>query len=131
MFRLSKKTDYSLMALKHILAKENQPSSAREIAEAYDIPFEVLAKLLQTLARKGFLISQHGTKGGYSPARGSGTITVRDVMEAIEGPVALIDCSSTRKGPCEQEKKCLVRRPLARVQEKVIDLLGRTTLREI
>ncbi len=131
MFRLSKKTDYSLMALKHILSRENRPCSAREIAETYDIPFEVLAKLLQKLARKGFLISQHGTKGGYVPGRSPATITVRDVMEAVEGPVALIDCYNARKGRCDQEEKCSVRRPLVRVQEKVIDLLARTTLQEI
>jgi len=131
MFRLSKKTDYGLMALKHILAQEDRPSSAREIAEAYDIPFEVLAKLLQTLTRKGLLVSQHGTKGGYSSAPRSGAITVREVLEAIEGPVAIIDCARSRKGPCDQEDKCAVRRPLEKVQEKVIDLLERTTLREI
>jgi Rrf2 family protein len=131
MFRLSKKTDYSLMALKHILANGNGPCSAREIADTYGIPFEVLAKLLQTLARKGFLVSQHGTKGGYSPARSSASITVREVMEAIEGPVALIDCESPRKGPCGHEEKCQVRGPLAKVHEKVLDVLARTTLREI
>jgi Rrf2 family protein len=131
MFRLSKKTDYSLMALKHILAKNNRPASAREIAEAYDIPFEVLSKLLQTLTRKGFLVSQQGMNGGYSAVRGSSAITVRDVMEAIEGPVALIECSNPRKGRCEQESKCQVKRPLSKVQEMVIDLLERTTLKEI
>jgi len=131
MIRLSKKADYSLMALKHILAKQDQPSSAREISQAYGIPFEVLAKLLQKLARKGFLVSQHGTKGGYSSARSSGSLTVLDVLEAIEGPLALLDCSNPRKGPCGQEKSCSVRRPLARVEQKVLDLLGKTTLREI
>jgi Rrf2 family protein len=131
MIRLSKKADYSLMALKHILAKENEPSSAREIAEAYGIPFEVLAKLLQKLARKGFLISQHGTKGGYSSARAPATISVRDVLEAIEGPLALLDCSNPSKGTCDQERHCLVKRPLSRVEQKVLDLLGRTTLGEI
>ncbi len=131
MFRLSKKTDYSLMALKHILAHERAPSSAREISETYGIPFEVLAKLLQTLARKGILVSQHGTKGGYSPARNCGSFTVRDVMEAIEGPVALVDCASPHKGPCNHEKKCQVRKPLAKVHERVIEVLGRTTLKEI
>ena len=131
MIRLSKKTDYGLMALKHILAKEHEPSSAREIAEAYDIPFEVLAKILQRLTRKGFLVSQHGTKGGYSPARRSASISVRDVLEAVEGPLALIDCSNPSRRPCEQERKCRVRRPLARVEEKVLELRSRTTLQEI
>ena len=131
MFRLSKKTHYCLMALKHILSKEDETSSAREIAEAHDIPFEVLAKLLQTLARKGILVSQHGTKGGYSPARDPSAITLRDVMEAIDGPVALVQCAGPHKRSCRQERKCRVRGPLTRLNEKVVDLLSRTTLREI
>ena len=131
MIRLSKKADYSLMALKHILAKENEPSSAREISQTYGIPFEVLAKLLQKLARKGYLISQHGTKGGYSPAPASQAITVRDVLEAIEGPLPLLDWSNPRKGACDQEKYCSVKRPLGRVGQKVPGLLGRTPPREI
>jgi len=131
MIRLSKKADYSLMALKHIIANGHQPSSTREIAQAYGIPFEVLAKLLQRLARKGFLVSQHGTKGGYSAARSSGAITVRDVLEAIEGPQSMLNCSNPRKGTCDQEKTCSVRGPLSRVEQKVLELLGRTTLREI
>ena len=105
MFRLSKKTDYCLQALKHILSKGSEPSSAREISETYDIPFEVLAKLLQTLARKGILVSQHGTKGGYSPARNSGSVTIRDVMEAIEGPVALVSCAGSPRRACGRVKK--------------------------
>ena len=131
MIRLSKKADYSLTALKHILSKENEPSSAREIAQACGIPFEVLAKLLQKLARKGFLISQYGTKGGYSPARGPGSITVRDVLEAIEVPLAVLEYSKPRNGLCDRETSCTVKRPLALVEQKVLDLLGRTTLREI
>jgi len=131
MFRLSKKTDYCLQAMKHILSKGSEPSSAREISEAYDIPFEVLAKLLQTLARKGILVSQHGTKGGYSPARNPAAISIRDVMEAIEGPVALVSCAGSPRRACGRVKKCQVKRPLARLNDKVVNLLARTTLAEI
>ena len=131
MFRLSKKTDYCLMALKHILSKESESSSAREIAEAYDIPFEVLAKLLQTLARKGILVSRHGIRGGYSPARDPASITLREVMEAIEGPVALVECALPRRRRCGQEKKCRVRRPLVHLNRKVVEVLGRMTLEEL
>ena len=70
MLRLSKKTDYALMAMKHLaLLGDRGSSSAREIAEQYDIPVELMAKVLQRLARKGLLSSHQGTRGGYELAR--------------------------------------------------------------
>ena len=131
MFRLSRKTDYSLRALKHLLTNGEHPSSAREIAQANGIPFEVLAKLLQTLARKGLLVSQHGTKGGYSPVRDSGSLTVREVMEAIEGPTLLVTREDSGRKSFAREGRSHLGTPLSKVQEKVLDVLGRTTLKEI
>ena len=73
MLRLSKKADYALMAMKHLaLRGDRGSSSAREIAEQYDIPIELMAKVLQRLVRRGLLVSQQGTRGGYQLARGAG-----------------------------------------------------------
>ena len=70
MLRLSKKADYALMAMKHLaLRGDRGSSSAREIAEQYDIPIELLAKVLQRLVRRGLLASHQGTRGGYQLAR--------------------------------------------------------------
>ena len=70
MLRLSKKTDYALMAMKHLaLLGDRGSSSAREIAEQYDIPVELMAKVLQRLARRKLLQSHQGTRGGYELAR--------------------------------------------------------------
>ena len=70
MLRLSKKADYALMALKHLATHTDVASvSAREIAEAYDIPVELMAKVLQRLARRGLLSSHQGTRGGYRLAK--------------------------------------------------------------
>ena len=66
MLRLSKKADYALMAMKHLATRSDTASaSAREIAEAYDIPIELMAKVLQRLVRRGLLASHQGTRGGY------------------------------------------------------------------
>jgi Rrf2 family protein len=66
MLRLSKKADYALMAMRHLAIHSDAGSaSAREIAEQYDIPVELLAKVLQRLTRKGLLSSHQGTRGGY------------------------------------------------------------------
>src|SRR5204863_7131947 len=66
MLRLSKKADYALIAMKHLaLRGDRGSSSAREIAELYAIPIELMAKVLQRLVRRGLLASQQGTRGGY------------------------------------------------------------------
>ena len=87
MFRLSKKSDYGLIALKHLAQHAEESVSAREIAAQYHIPAELLAKVLQRLARKGLLVSQQGTNGGYVLAKDPATISIVDVVEALEGPI--------------------------------------------
>jgi Rrf2 family protein len=91
MLRLSKKADYALMAMKHLAVRGDRTahasSSAREIAELYDIPIELMAKVLQRLVRRGLLASTQGTRGGYQLARLPSQISVADVIQAIDGPV--------------------------------------------
>ena len=88
MLRLSKKTDYALMAMKHLaLHGDRGASSAREIAEQYDIPAELMAKVLQRLVRRGLLVSHQGTRGGYQLARPATLMSVADVIQAVDGPL--------------------------------------------
>ena len=84
MFQLSKKADYGLIALKHLAQHSEESISAREIAAHYHIPAELLAKVLQRLARKGLLVSQQGINGGYVLARDPASISIVDVLEALE-----------------------------------------------
>jgi Rrf2 family protein len=131
MLRLSKKADYALIAMKHLAVRgERSSSSAREIAEAYDIPIELMAKVLQRLVRRGLLASQQGTRGGYQLGRTAKQISVADVIQAIEGPVTVTACS-TEEGQCEQYSKCNVRDPLWRVRERILNALGECTIAEL
>jgi Rrf2 family protein len=134
MLRLSKKADYALMAMKHLAVRGDRgtpgSSSAREIAEQYDIPIELMAKVLQRLVRGGLLASTQGTRGGYQLARGPSMISVADVIQAIDGPVAVTACS-TEEGNCEQYAKCNVRDPLWRVRERILTALGECTIAEL
>jgi Rrf2 family protein len=133
MLRLSKKADYALMAMKHLAAKAALPSStsAREIAEQYDIPIELMAKVLQRLVRTGLLISTQGTRGGYTLGRASAAITIADVIQAIDGPFTVTACSSDSNGGCEQYSKCNIRDPLWQVKERIIATLGTVTIAEM
>jgi Rrf2 family protein len=131
MLRLSKKADYALMALKHLALRGGREScSAREIAELYGIPIELMAKVLQRLVRRGLLASHQGTRGGYQLARTPAQISVADVIQAIDGPVTVTACS-TDDVQCEQFAKCNVRDPLWRVRERILTALGECTIAEL
>jgi len=131
MLRLSKKADYALMAMKHLaLRGDRGSSSAREIAEQYGIPIELMAKVLQRLVQRGLLASHQGTRGGYHLARLPGQISVADVIQAIEGPVTVTACS-TDDGSCDQFAKCNVRDPLWKVRERILTALGDCTIAEL
>ena len=131
MLRLSKKADYALIAMKHLALKAGAPStSAREIAEQYDIPIELLAKVLQRLVRTGLLASTQGTRGGYTLSRPPKSISVADVIQAIDGPLTVTACS-TEKNDCEQYSKCSVRDPLWQIRERIVAALGTVTLSEM
>jgi Rrf2 family protein len=131
MLRLSKKADYALMAMKHLAQNSTATStSAREIAEQYDIPIELMAKVLQRLVRIGLLASTQGTRGGYTLGRPPSTISVADVIEAIDGPFTVTACS-TENNDCEQYSKCSIRDPLWQIRERIAAALGTVTIAEI
>ena len=131
MLRLSKKADYALIAMKHLAQKAgSQSTSAREIAEQYDIPIELLAKVLQRLVRTGLLVSTQGTRGGYMLSRAPKAISVVDVVQAIDGPFTVTACS-TEKVDCEQYSKCSVRDSLWQIRERIVAALGTVTLSEM
>src|SRR5262245_57454278 len=129
MFRLSKKSDYGLIALKHLAQHAEESISAREIAAQYHIPAELLAKVLQRLARKGLLVSQQGINGGYILAKDPATISIVDVVEALEGPISITPCE--RGDDCQQLQLCSVRDPLLKIKAKVVRVLGDTSIYEL
>ena len=131
MLRLSKKADYALMAMKHLAQNSSATStSAREIAEQYDIPIELMAKVLQRLVRIGLLASTQGTRGGYTLGRPPAAISVADVIEAIDGPFTVTACS-TENNDCEQYSKCSIRDPLWQIRERLAATLETVTIAEI
>jgi Rrf2 family protein len=131
MLKLSKKTDYGLMALMHLAEHLERPSwSAREIAENYRIPVELLSKILQKLVQKGLLVSHAGTHGGYSLGRPAEKISAAQVIEAIEGPFSITSCVSD-DGLCEQFEKCNVKSPLQRLNDVVIQTLKDLTIEQM
>ncbi|MDE1163430.1 MAG: Rrf2 family transcriptional regulator [Acidobacteriaceae bacterium] len=129
MLRLTKKADYGLMALKY-LAEQAQfaptgvaAASAKAIAEAYHIPPQLLAKILQTLAKATILVSHAGTNGGYALARPSSEISAFEVIRAIDGPLFITSCI-TIHGACDLAGHCTIKEPLRKVNDSIKDLLS-------
>jgi Rrf2 family protein len=131
MLRLSKKADYALIAMKHLAIRPDAASaSAREIAEQYDIPIELMAKVLQRLARRGLVTSHQGTRGGYRLSRPASIISVADIIQAIDGPLTVTACSTDAEN-CDQYAKCSVRDPLWRIRERILSALATCSLQEV
>ena len=131
MLRLSKKADYALIALKDLASGETgASSSAREIAERYNVPVELMAKVLQRLAKLGLVASHQGTRGGYQLARPATQISVADVVQAIDGPVFITACSDVDE-TCDQYAKCNVRDPLWRLKDRIVQALVAFTIHEL
>jgi Rrf2 family protein len=131
MLRLSKKADYALIAMKHLATRTDLASaSAREIAEQYDIPVELMAKVLQRLARRGLLTSHQGTRGGYRLSKAPSAISVADIIQAIDGPLTVTACSTGDEN-CGQYAKCSVRDPLWRIKDRILAALATCSLQEV
>ena len=131
MLKLTKKADYALMAMKHLAERATDGSqSAKDVADAYGIPPEALAKILQRLAKAGLLQSQHGTNGGYTLARSAHTISAFEVIQAIDGPLFITSCITVR-GECGQSDRCTIREPLRKVNESIEQVLRRIKITEM
>ena len=131
MLRLSKKADYALLALRHMAGRPDRGAvSARELSEAYDLPPELLAKVLQKLVRGRLLTSVQGIRGGYGLARPAEGISVADVIQAIDGPLTVTACSETNHS-CEQYSKCNIRDPLWQVKDRIVAALSETSVADL
>jgi Rrf2 family protein len=133
MLRLTKKADYSLIALKHFAARQREAHetvSAKEVSESCGIPLPLLSKLLQKLGKAGFLVSEYGTNGGYRLAKDPRQISALEVIRAIDGPVVLANCF-TETAYCDHSSRCTVRRPLRRIHEAILRLLQSVSIQDL
>jgi Rrf2 family protein len=131
MLKLTKKADYGLMAMKHLAEHADHGAcSAKDVADAYGIPSEALAKILQRLVKAGLLNSQHGTNGGYTLSRDASKISAFEVIRAIDGPLFITSCVTVR-GECDQTDRCTIREPLRRVNENIEQVLRQITISEM
>lgn len=135
MFRISRTTDYGIVLLAHLArlgdcAESDAALSARELAADVGLPAPMVSKILKLLARGGLLESHRGAKGGYRLTRRPENLSVAEMVSALEGPVALTDCSIDSRG-CEHAGHCAVRDPWSVINHAVTHTLSEMTLADL
>lgn len=124
-------TDYAVVLASH-LAASRRAHAARDVALQTQIPEPTASKVLKKLARAGVVVSQRGAKGGYALARPPQQIGIHEVIEAIEGPIAVTECSDeSSDSSCEYETSCGVRANWQRINHAVHDALSEITLADM
>jgi FeS assembly SUF system regulator len=108
MIRMSKLTDYAIVLLAH-LARSERTLTAQDLSGRSRVPLPTVSKLCKELSRAGLVVSHRGRHGGYSLARGADAISVAEIVEALEGPIALTECGSPGGDRCGIEASCLAK----------------------
>ena len=109
MIRLGKLTDYGLVLMSEIARSRTELHTARDLAAQCHLPLPTVSKILKTLLQRGLLASHRGMRGGYTLARDPRLISLAAIIAAMEGPVALTECSINIAGLCDLESSCPIK----------------------
>ena len=131
MIRLSKLADYGIVIMTNMARHPQRQHNAGAIAAESHIPLPMASKILKALARAGLLVSQRGVKGGYGLARSAATISVADVITALDGPIALTACIEDGPGECGIEALCPARANWQRINDAIRGALDGITVAEM
>jgi FeS assembly SUF system regulator len=107
MIRVSKLTDYAIVLLAH-LSRSERTLTAHELAGLSSVPLPTVSKLCKELSKAGLVVSHRGRKGGYGLARPADRISLAQIVEALEGPIALTQCTHGTES-CELEATCVAK----------------------
>lgn len=135
MLAFSRKTDYALVAMAELAIDPGSRRSAASLAEATDAPGPLLKNILKSLAQAGLLRAERGPLGGYLLGRPPEAMSVLDVVEAVEGPVALARCCGEGETPerhgCVHSPRCRVQHAMRAMHAGMVDVLRRTTVADL
>jgi Rrf2 family protein len=134
MLKLSKKAEYALMAARYMALKNSSGySSAKEISENYQIPYQLVAKVLQNLVKSEIALSAKGMNGGFALAKKPETISVIDIIKSVESNYTITDClhENGSSDDCSHFNCCKIKDPLAVIQKKIDKVFTETSLVQI
>jgi len=130
MLKLTRKLEYSLIALSHMQKKdENELSTTKEIAEKFAIPKEILAKTLQQLAKLEIIHAVQGPYGGYRVIESLDKLSFLEFIEKMEGPQGLVEC--TTDSDCSLVDVCNIRQPIKIINKNLKNMFNNILLSEI
>ena len=132
MFKINKKIEYALIALKHIGQKPSGTlTSVKEICDLYKSPFDVMSRAMQKMVRKGILNSEKGVNGGYSLQRDLSNINLLQLVEVILGEVHVANCLDADKCDCALTATCNVISPILNLDQRLRQFLAQLTVAEL
>jgi len=132
MIRIAKLTDYAIVVLSYFASDPQQPvHNARDLADRAKVPLPTVSKILKALARGELLVSQRGVNGGYRLARDPREISIADIIGAVEGPIAMTECSVSPAGLCDLESVCPVTANWQKINRVVGEALRSLTLADM
>jgi FeS assembly SUF system regulator len=129
MIRVSKLTDYAIVLLAH-LAQAERTFTAQELATRSSVPLPTVSKLCKELSKAGLVVSHRGRRGGYGLARPADRITVAEIVEALEGPIALTECGQGATS-CELQATCVAKASMDPVSRAIHGALSALALSSI
>ncbi|MBF0569351.1 MAG: Rrf2 family transcriptional regulator [Candidatus Omnitrophica bacterium] len=131
MFKIHKKIEYALTALKYMKGKKaGELATAGEICEKFGIPFDPTSRTLQIMAQKGILKAEQGAYGGYRIAGDLSKVTIYDLNDMIVGPMAVTKCSG-KKDTCEHTSKCTLKGAMAKLNAKMLKVFREVKVSEM
>ncbi len=131
MIKLSRMTDYGIVVMSQLRTAPEDSRTSTELSGATGIPLPTVSKLLKALARAGLVTSRRGAHGGYALVRDLDAITATEIIEALEGPVALTACVDGSDSACGVEALCPIRGGWDRINEAIRSALETVTLAEL
>jgi len=130
MLRMSKLTDYGTLVLAQLAASEGRLASAHQVSMDTHLSLPTVSKLLKSLVRAGLAVSQRGARGGYALSRPAEKISAAEILDALEGPLAITECSSA-PGLCGLESSCLVGGAWQRINVSIREALDEVSLADL
>ena len=132
MFKINRKIEYALISLKYMNdKKEGSLTSAKEICDRYNVPFDPTSRVLQIMTQQGLLSATQGAKGGYSIVKNLKDVPMKYLAEIIAGPIEIANCMQGENSTCEIQCQCEIIGPMLNLNDKLNELFATVSVQDL